>query len=352
MGKGDSNDPPLSGSSSSSFLTHVSRTTPIFYPHLSHAILSSPSFFSLFRYASFFVIVCSAYVMVLMALYVLQPAVFGGAPKAECLGPVDATSDTWHTLVAMPTFAFSYAWQAQAVPIASELSEPTPKRVTRVFIGAWGVVTAIFAVVGLGGYLSFGRYVKGDLLLCYPDTAEVATIRLAFAMIVVFSHPVVSYPVSSSVDALLGLCGGVCCRGSRPPIAQPAEDASSDALFVTDTRRRRIIGVYLALTLAVALSVEDLGIIISLSGAIASALLVFIVPGACYLSLVRKGTTLFRGLALICLVSGVILLPVLAYIVVREAWLESGGESAMRDARAAARAMSNETTQNGTLRTL
>ena len=88
-----------------------------------------------------------------------------------------------------------------------------------------------------------------------------------------------------------------------------------------------IISAYLLVTTSAALVVTDLGIVVSLAGAVAATTVIFIAPGACYLSLhpIPRWSRR-RILAVALFASGCLLLPLLVTLVLAangylgEAW--------------------------------
>ena len=184
----------------------------------------------------------------------------------------------------------------------------------------------------------------GDLFLSYPGSAVVARVALAF--VVILSHPVVSYPASTCIgnsiaiicEASRGGRQGGQTRGGRkadssaasgtrteptasaPTASAPAPTTASlakpQSTFVTECRQGSIIACYLLVTTATALAVTDLGIVVSLAGAVAATMVVFIAPGACYVSLHsdQRWTTKMVLAALLCGV-GCVLLPLLVLLV-------------------------------------
>ena len=75
---------------------------------------------------------------------------------------------------------------------------------------------------------------------------------------------------------------------------------------------------YLFGTTLVALIVDDLGVVISLAGAVSATTVVFIAPGACYASLFRNKPErrTKRRLASALCATGLLLLPLLVSVVI------------------------------------
>lgn len=106
-------------------------------------------------------------------------------------------------------------------------------------------------------------------------------------------------------------------RGSAAAHPEPAAPTpgthrgglSVGGCFVTSSEQRAVVGLYIASTFVVALSVRNLGTIVGLVGASAGMMISFIVPCACYVVL-SFGWTPTRVASLFTLVLGVLLLPV------------------------------------------
>ena len=360
------------------------------------------------RFASFCVIGCVVVIVVTVVLFALQPTPLfdpcGGAGErargggegagsgeeaelqgggSSCRGPISATSDALHTLTALPTFLFAFAAQINVPSIASELRRPTPHRIAAVMLGGVGLTTAVYLMVGGGGYATYGSLVSEDLFLSYPSSAIAARVSLIY--VVVLSHPVVSYSVapcianalctlssvvrqprnravapavSSRLSAAASLSNARRQKARNAPIYDLGLDAlahvpeemaagpftprvavvsprpgaaqagSKDGVFVTDRTHAAIIGFYLLLTTTTALLVHDLGIVIALAGAVSATIAVFIAPGACYWCLhPDEGLSRTRLLAGLLFVSGCILMPLLVVSVLASRGLIHFGEA-------------------------
>ena len=86
--------------------------------------------------------------------------------------------------------------------------------------------------------------------------------------------------------------------------------------FVSEPSSRVSISIYLLGTTLVALFVTDLGIVVSLAGALAATMVIFIAPGACFWSLHRtEPMTVKRLFAGVLCAVGTVLLPILVLLV-------------------------------------
>ena len=146
------------------------------------------------------------------------------------------------------------------------------------------------------GYATFGEHVASDVLVSYPRTPLVAVARLALAVVVSASYPLMSHPARESAMSLLSATAR---RGALEPPASRAFRAVSAA--------------HLAGTLAIALAVDDLGVVLAIVGATVQTTLQYVLPGLCYVRLVRGAPPLKRGLAVLQLMLGLVLMPVSLY---------------------------------------
>ena len=296
------------------------------------------------RFASFLVVLAVLLIVVTVVLFAAEPAplfdpcaveeerrrldgdaadaadaAYAPPPPPPCRGTVVPTRDGRHTLGALPTFLYAFACQINVPSIASELRVPTRPRMWRVLVGGTALTTTCYLLVAGGAYATFGSRVDADLLVADPRAAIVA--RVALVYVVVLSHPVVSYPVSGSVKSLMKLCGAA--RRSSVAAA-PSSSAAATAppkggAFVRlISLQGAIIALYLCGTTLVALIVDDLGVVISLAGAVSATTVVFIAPGACYASLFRNKPErrTKRRLASALCATGLLLLPLLVSVVI------------------------------------
>lgn len=161
-------------------------------------------------------------------------------------------------------------------------------------------------------------------LISYPDSAIVA--RASMVVVVLLSHPVVSYQVPTCVANIWATAVAARHHGSVEATAPCKPATSIDGVgaetsskpvttFVTEPQQIIIRGAYLALTTLTALLVTDLGIVVALAGAAAATVAVFIAPGECYRRLHPQSGGRLRVAAGLLSLVGCILLPLLVLLV-------------------------------------
>lgn len=190
------------------------------------------------RFASLVVVGCVAIIIVTVILFAVEPSALfdpcadfaepaarafasshssAPAESVACRGEVRLGGDGPRTLGALPTCLFAFAAQINVPSIASELRDPTPRRVLATLVGGTCLTVFGYLVVAIGGYATYGSRVTGDLLISYPRAAVIARVALVF--VVILSHPVVSYPVSGCISNSASiLSAAVGCRKQRARI--------------------------------------------------------------------------------------------------------------------------------------
>ena len=194
----------------------------------------------------------------------------------RALGHVALRSPGPRARVSLSPLALSSGLSLSSSKIYAELDERG--RIDAVTRGAVAVAAALYVAIAACGYATFGSSVASNLLLSYPHASAAVTLaRVAIAVLVLFSFP---FQVPPARDAILTIAAA---------------------------RARVTIGL-LAAAYLVAVSVADLGLILSLIGASASISIAFIIPGAVYARL-HPHPHAKRAAALGLAGAGVALLP-------------------------------------------
>jgi len=199
----------------------------------------------------------------------------------------------------MPIFVFGFACQQNSFAIVNELSDPTIARIDSVFIASIGTAVIVYICMASAGYLAFGDTVKSNILVSYPNNNITSTARIFVSFVVAFHYPLQSHPARRSVLSLMEHLSReranspIQSGSSNPP--PPFTSVSGGAgvglqlglAGAADrrTQHRRYVystAVFLALSLLVALSVSDLGLMLSLVGATGSTAISYILPGIFY----------------------------------------------------------------------
>ena len=198
----------------------------------------------------------------------------------------------------VPIFVFAYTCHQNIISITNELQSPTPQRVLHVIGASALVALSIYLLISFSGYTTFGPQVESDILATYPNSAIVAVARVAISVVVTFSYPLQSHPSRTCILSLLTAVFG--SRGPRWDMATH--------LGVTTG--------FLGLSTAIALVVDDLGMVLSLVGATGSTIVSYILPGATYFKLCRDAGWK-RYLGLLQLAIGMALVPLSLTLIIQ-----------------------------------
>ncbi|XP_053321599.1 sodium-coupled neutral amino acid symporter 2 [Spea bombifrons] len=195
------------------------------------------------------------------------------------------------TVYAVPILTFSFVCHPAVLPIYQELKGRSRKRMMNVSNVSFFSMFVMYLLAALFGYLTFYGNVEPELLHTYskvPNAGVVfVVVRLAVLMAVTLTVPIVIFPIRSSITQLL--CAGKDFAMWRHFIITFGILAFANILVIFVPTIRDIFGFI---------------------GASAAAMLVFILPSAFYIKLVKKesmksvqkiGATLF-------LISGIIVM--------------------------------------------
>ncbi|RCH78733.1 hypothetical protein CU098_001126, partial [Rhizopus stolonifer] len=140
----------------------------------------------------------------------------------------------------------------------NELKDNSEKSVIKVIVSSIGSAGFIYELVAILGYLSFGKYVKGNIILEYPQSYFVAGGRLAIVILVIFSYPLQAHPCRASLEKSL---------------VHHTSHKRSHLILTTSI---------LILSYCVAITISQLDIVLSFVGSTGSTSISFILPGLFY----------------------------------------------------------------------
>ncbi|XP_077194762.1 sodium-coupled neutral amino acid symporter 2 isoform X2 [Paroedura picta] len=173
------------------------------------------------------------------------------------------------TVYAVPILTFSFVCHPAILPIYEELKDRSRRRMMKVSNVSFFAMFLMYLLAALFGYLTFYGNVEPELLHTYSNMlgADVLLliVRLAVLMAVTLTVPVVIFPIRSSITQLL-------CAGKE----------------FSWMRHSAITMALLAFTNVLVIFVPTIRDIFGFIGASAAAMLIFILPSAFYLKLVKK----------------------------------------------------------------
>nr|XP_033813819.1 sodium-coupled neutral amino acid transporter 2 isoform X2 [Geotrypetes seraphini] len=173
------------------------------------------------------------------------------------------------TVYAVPILTFSFVCHPAVLPIYEELKGRSRKRMMKVSHVSFFAMFIMYLLAALFGYLTFYGNVEPELLHTYSKVigADVVLliVRLAVLLAVTLTVPVVIFPIRSSINQLL-------C-------------ANKEFSWI---RHCIITVVVLGFTIILVIFVPTIRDIFGFIGASAAAMLIFILPSAFYIKLVKK----------------------------------------------------------------
>lgn len=203
-------------------------------------------------------------------------------------GPVAATQPILPTLSAFSSLSLAFSCQATAPIIGNEMVRPTSARLLAVFVGAIGLAFSLYVIVAVSGYSTFGDRVQANILDSYPENGLVAVSRIGLAFVVIFSYPIQTFVARLSVASLTRVAAGGCCPTNTSVaglLARPTNPSGSRMGTVFEFEALPVVTsvAFLGVTTLVALTVEDLGLIVDLAGAIGATMVSFVAPPVLYI---------------------------------------------------------------------
>ncbi|KAK8845389.1 hypothetical protein IAR55_006102 [Kwoniella newhampshirensis] len=228
-----------------------------------------------------------------------------------------------NTMSSFPVQVFAYTCSQNLFPIYNELQNKSQKRMNTVIGTSIGSAAAVYEVLGIIGYLTFGSNVGSNVIAMYPPTSLfVALGRFGIVLLVGLSYPLQLLPCRMSLHHLThGLFKGH--SKVEPSVSASAEedsddeDESEDDPLVPkvggddghghshkhDMHFTKYIGITVAILatgFAIAYNVHELEIVLGFVGSTGSTIISFILPGFFYFRLFRdeSGRTKWFALAL------------------------------------------------------
>ncbi|XP_073336542.1 sodium-coupled neutral amino acid symporter 2 [Pagrus major] len=173
------------------------------------------------------------------------------------------------TVYAVPILSFAFVCHPAILPMYEELKDRSRRKMQGVANVSFLAMFIMYLLAALFGYLTFNIHVEPELLHTYSKVYKsdviLLIVRLAVLTAVTLTVPVVLFPIRTSVNQLL-------C-------------ASKEFSWI---RHTVITVVLLAGTNALVIFVPTIRDIFGFIGASAAAMLIFILPSAFYIKLVKK----------------------------------------------------------------
>jgi amino acid permease len=196
------------------------------------------------------------------------------APGSKCcIGDVEMfSSSASNVLSAFPSMMNSFACAPQLFAAYNALVNPTLRRLGTGTSVALSASLALYLIIAVCGYLTYGSEASSDLLSVYPLTTEVTIARLGIAIVVLTSYPLFIHVSRDSFIWIIATLAG------NPSLENYKSKAGRLFFFVS-------VAIMLVVTFAIAGLALDLSFLLNLIGTVAVSNLSFTLPGLFYLSL-------------------------------------------------------------------
>ena len=223
-------------------------------------------------------IVAVFYVLVLVILFWVQPSdefdsevVWCNEDGTNCPcadKPIAVQTNIVFILKNLGTFVFAFTAHYNLFGFYNTIA---PKRknvrsMNSIIAIALSLCGPVYVIFGIGGYFTYGNSIQGNLLSSFPLNTVSTVARMAIALIVASSYPILLFP-------------------SRVAVLHTVEQFTSEAFFKKNYNMLfyGITAVLLVVTCGTAMLVDDLGLVFNLLGGSAMTMISFVFPGMFYL---------------------------------------------------------------------
>jgi amino acid permease len=165
---------------------------------------------------------------------------------------------SWDVFQAIPIITFSLTCHAQAVPIFSELDNPTDFRLRKVISLAYSVCFVLYSVNGSFGYLCFQGGIKDNVLNNFAIDDWVASVaRFCVAVTLILSYPLMNYAFRTAFDFVIFTLGYQAIYGEQSADLPPEQNITRPTYlrYVVET----VVAAVLCWVLNVAIPSISLG---------------------------------------------------------------------------------------------
>ena len=255
------------------------------------------------------------------------------ASENGCKGDVVPFTDLPSTISKLPIFIFAFTCHQNIFPIVNELQNRTQQRLNKIINFSIGFALVLFSIVAIEGYRTYGSNVKGDILLNYPQNANVTVLRICIAFMLSLHYPLQLDPSRRCITSLVKVVRRwkqqrvLLHRHSSVMVDGGDYTMEEDEALSFEGGERKhhfddqlflwITISFLGLSFAVAMVVDDLGIVLACVGATGSTLVSYVLPGLIYMKL-QPEFDVAKGFAILQLVVGCLLMPIALYFVIKK----------------------------------
>ncbi|OZJ04443.1 hypothetical protein BZG36_02797 [Bifiguratus adelaidae] len=252
------------------------------------------------RYTSVIALFAVFYLSCIVIWHAVYPV--NGVPEIPH-PTVEYVSISTRFFTSLPVFVFAFTCHQNIFTVYNELKDNAQVQINSVISTSIGSATAIYEMIGVLGYLQFGKLVQPNIILEYPATLFVDGGRLAIVILVLFSYPLQAHPCRNSLDKVLSWRphkpapphtrhhhhrrSSSHHDGSRSRSRSPKRQHSGQSTPTEPSPFKYVVmttGI-LAASYALAITVTRLDLVLSFVGSTGSTIISFILPGLFYYKL-------------------------------------------------------------------
>lgn len=258
--------------------------------------------------AVFFVVFIACLIVTYAGDPALEPCDDPSNPDPNfCVGATKSIVVNMNTLRCFGVFVFAYSCQMNIFPVVNELKNPTIKRFNYVIYLSIATAFSLYSIVAGAGYATYGDEVESNILINYPNTTTTSIARIFVSLLVAFSYPLLCNPGRNSMISLWENF----CPGSKTKTFSSTKEKLKYEDRLYNFRFMVTTAIFLFGSLAVAMVLDDLGVVLALIGCTGSTVITFILPGAAYYTMHKNsGPAWKRYGAAFLLGLGCIIMPV------------------------------------------
>jgi len=269
---------------------------------------------------------------------------YDDSDETTCRGEIESYTNFALTVSRVPIFVFAFTCQQNIFPIVNEIELLSQRRVNNVICCSIGFALVTFAIVALEGYSTYGSFVRGDILLNYPENKQVTFLRICIAFMLALHYPLQLDPSRRCITSLVKVIIKWWTRHQQSTEDEIEMEQDQDEVIHHDKKGSKeesiyyemtqspvkeeqvdgdkedklfygITSVFLLLSFMLAMAVDDLGIVLALVGATGSTLVSYVLPGLIYIKIYPHNDT-SKILAYIQLLLGIVIIPLALYFIV------------------------------------
>lgn len=223
------------------------------------------------------------YLLAIVLYYYFSTSARASLPSPGAISTVLISSDVLRTF---PIMVFAYTCAQNILPVYNELENSTVKRSSIVSIVSIGTSAAVYVVIALAGYFTFGANVGDNIIAMYPASSLFVSIgKLSVIALTLTSYPMQLYPCRASLLNMLEVNASNLSSPDAEQSMLTGENAEVDLDTHTEVDNRQWSLITLALMgagLLVSILIDDLSIVLGIVGSVGSTTISFILPALLY----------------------------------------------------------------------